>query len=109
MAKLFLQLVDSSWFNMKTWLFPSWSNLFLQLFFQHGEPGHNRLNCRQGELDPKLRELGVPVYFAGHDHSAVEQKFDGEPLWPFQKGTAMKHLGCCDVPMYVVIMVYFFC
>lgn len=21
------------------------------------------------ELDPKLRELGVPVYFAGHDHS----------------------------------------
>jgi len=29
------------------------------------------------ELDPKLRELGVPVYFAGHDHSKQIISWEG--------------------------------
>lgn len=34
--------------------------------------------AQRGELDPKLRELGVPVYFAGHYHSTWAKHEIGE-------------------------------
>lgn len=61
--------------EQKQWLFQELANsqadwrvvLGHHTIYSAGMHGVTEVLLR--ELDPKLRELGVPVYFAGHDHS----------------------------------------
>ena len=61
--------------------------------FSHGFRTSDPAAAQRGELDPKLRELGVPVYFAGHDHSTWAKHEIGEFLEAFpHKQQPVQHL-----------------
>eukprot|EP00438_Fugacium_kawagutii_P001497 Skav202543 [mRNA] locus=scaffold2011:263193:264350:- [translate_table: standard] len=61
--------------EQKQWLFSELANSQADWKVVLGHHGiysagmHGVTEVLLSELDPKLRELGVPVYFAGHDHS----------------------------------------
>lgn len=58
--------------SLRLTIFPS------SMDFGRQRVGPRSRDATRGELDPKLRELGVPVYFAGHDHSTWAKRQMGK-------------------------------